>query len=415
MKLVRSLDFLDISSDLIIDLALQAKLLDHGRLALVGGAVRDAFLSDLCSGACQRTPDLDFVYEGDMNLFCIRLQAYFGLQRMQQLRLHDHFGTATLQLDSVRIDLASARLETYPSPAENPLVVFSSLENDLSRRDFTVNAMALVVNADGDSELLDPYGGSHHLISRELVFLHDESVSEDPTRVIRGARYAARLGFSLGTQSIRQVKSTLQLWPWSWRFGDPVDLVPPALGTRLRMELELLFNNEPWPQALSSLQDWSALSLLDQNLQNDSLLYPRLRCANRLQLPLLCALLSAAADPVALSQRLQIPGQQQRWLEELLLFRRWLETDVLITSWGEWDALQWTCSLEQECWTPEVVALSICDHQVCWRPLLRWWGRWRHVSAEITASELINQGVPPGPRLGDELHKSRLQAIERMR
>ena len=175
--------------------------------------------------------------------------------------------------------------------------------------------MALVVNADGDSELLDPYGGSQHLISRELVFLHDESVVEDPTRVVRAARYAARLGFSLGEQSIRQVKSTLQLWPWSWRLGDPLDLVPPALGTRLRMELELLFNHEPWPQALSSLQDWSALSLLDHNLQNDSFLYPRLRCANRLRIPLLCALLSAAADPVALSQRLQIAGQQQRWIE----------------------------------------------------------------------------------------------------
>ena len=415
MKLTRSLEFLDIPSDLAVDLALQARLLDQGRLALVGGVVRDVLLSELDPGICQRTPDLDFVYEGDMNLFCIRLQAYFGHQRMQQLRLHDRFGTATLQLDGFLIDIASARLETYPSPAENPLVVFSSLENDLFRRDFTVNAMALVVNADGDSELLDPYGGSQHLISRELVFLHEESVVEDPTRVVRAARYAARLGFSLGEQSIRQVKSTLQLWPWSWRLGDPLGLVPPALGTRPRMELELLFNHEPWPQALSSLQDWSALSLLDHNLQNDSFLYPRLRCANRLRIPLLCALLSAAADPVALSQRLQIPGQHQRWLEELLLFRSWLRRDVLTTSWGEWGALQWTCSLEQQCWTPEVVALSICDHQVCWRPLLRWWGRWRHVSSEITASELINQGIPPGPRLGAALSKSRLQAIERMR
>tara|TARA_B100001063_G_scaffold37348_1_gene30935 strand:- start:1922 stop:3169 length:1248 start_codon:yes stop_codon:yes gene_type:complete len=415
MKLIHSLEFLDIFSDLIVDLALQAKLLDHGRLALVGGAVRDVFLSELDSGVCQRTPDLDFVYEGDMNLFCIRLQAYFGHQRMQQLRLHDRFGTATLQLDGFLIDLASARLETYPSPAENPLVVFGTLENDLSRRDFTVNAMALVVNADGELEFLDPYGGSHHLVSRELVFLHEESVTEDPTRVIRGARYAARLGFSLAVQSIHQVKSTLQLWPWAWQPGDSMDLVPPALGTRLRMELELLFNNEPWPEALSSLQDWSALSLLDQNLQNDSFLYPRLRCANRLQLPLLCALISAAADPVALSQRLQIPGQHQRWLEELLLFRRWLRRDVLTTSWCEWGALKWTCSLEKQCWTPEVVALSICEHEVCWRPLLRWWGRWRHVSAQVTASELMKQGVQPGPQLGEALYKSRLQALEKMR
>ncbi|KZR90634.1 CCA tRNA nucleotidyltransferase [Synechococcus sp. MIT S9508] len=415
MKLISALEFLDIPSDLITALALQAEHLHNGRLALVGGAVRDALLSEIDPCIYPRSPDLDFVYEGDMNLFCTRLQTYFGPRRIQELRLHDRFGTANLRLDMVMIDLASARLETYPFPAENPLVVFSSLENDLSRRDFTVNAMALVLNADGDSHLLDPYGGRQHLIARELVFLHDESVAEDPSRVIRGARYAARLGFTLGVQSILQVKSTLQLWPWSWRIGDPVDLVPPALGTRLRMELELLFDNEPWPQALSSLRSWSALSLLDQNLQNDSLLYPRLRCANRLQIPLLCALISGAADPVALSQRLQIPGQQQSWLEELLLFRRWLESDVLTTSWVEWGALKWTCSLEQQSWTPEVVALAICEHQICWRPLLRWWGRWRHASAQITASELMKQGFQPGPRLGEALHKSRLQALERMR
>ena len=198
MKLTSLFKFLAIPADLIIDLAVQAKLLNHGRLALVGGAVRDVFLSELDSGVCQRTPDLDFVYEGDINLFCNHLQEYFGPRRLQQLRLYDRFGTATLQLDGFLIDLACARLEAYPSPAENPLVVFSSLENDLSRRDFTVNAMALLINADGDLELLDPYRGSEHLISRELVFLHEESVVEDPTRVVRAARYEARLGFSFG-------------------------------------------------------------------------------------------------------------------------------------------------------------------------------------------------------------------------
>ena len=83
MKLTGLFEFLAIPSDLMMDLAAQAKLLDHGRLALVGGAVRDIFLSELNSGACQEMPDLDFVYEGDMNLFCNRLQAYFGPQRLQ--------------------------------------------------------------------------------------------------------------------------------------------------------------------------------------------------------------------------------------------------------------------------------------------------------------------------------------------
>ena len=415
MASISELQLEDIPSDLINAFIQQAACLGNGRLALVGGAVRDSLLSIIDPNFSRQSSDIDFIYEGDIHLFCTGLQAFLGSRRIQELRFHDSFGTVNLLLDDLLIDLASARLETYPILAENPSVVFSSLENDLSRRDFTVNAMALVFNADGDPNLLDPHAGTQHLISRQLVFLHDESVAEDPTRVIRGARYAARLGFLLSDQSLQQLKSTLQVWPWSWKPGDPTDLCPPALGTRLRMELDLLFNNEPWPQALSFLQDWSALTLLDQSLQKDSRLFIRLRSAKRLQLPLLCALVAAAADPVDLSHRLQIPGQHQSWLEELLLFRRWIQSEVLTTSWEEWDALKWTSSLEQQCWTPEVVALAICDHKAYWRPLLRWWGRWRHVSAQITASDLMKQGYEPGPRLGQELKKSRMQALEGMR
>ena len=415
MAFFNELQLEGIPSDLISAFIQQAASLDNGRLALVGGVVRDSLLSIIDPDFCQKSPDIDIVYEGDIYLFCAGLQDSVGFHRIQELRFHDCFGTANFLFDGFLIDLASARFETYPFPAENPVVVFSSLEKDLLRRDFTVNSMALVFSADGDSQLLDPHSGRQHLISRRLVFLHDQSVAEDPTRVIRAARYVARLGFVLADQSLQQLKSTLQVWPWSWHPGDPMDVCPPALGTRFRMELELLFNNDSWLKALLSLQDWSALTLLDQNLQNDSRLCSRLRSANRLQLPLLCSLISAASDPVGLSKRLQLPRQHQSWLEELLLFRRWIQSDVSTSSWQEWNALKWTCSLEKQCWTPEVVALSICDHDVYWRPLLRWWGRWRHATAQTTASELIKQGFQPGPRLGEALKKSRMKALEKMR
>ena len=96
--------------------------------------------------------------------------------------------------------------------------------------------------------------------------------------------------------------------------GDAAE-APPALSTRLRMELERLLEREPWPQALDLLEDWHALPLLDPQLQNDPRRMQRLSWARRLGLPLMPALLLGAVDPVAFAQRLHIPGKHQQWLQ----------------------------------------------------------------------------------------------------
>ena len=101
------------------------------------------------------------------------------------------FGTVALQLDGILLDLASARW-LYPAPAENP-VVRATLQADLARRDFTINAMAFDLLS---GELIDLHHGQEDLASGQLALLHSGSVYDDPTRVIRAARYAARLGFS---------------------------------------------------------------------------------------------------------------------------------------------------------------------------------------------------------------------------
>jgi poly(A) polymerase len=290
------------------------------------------------------------------------------------------------------------------------------LKNDLARRDFTVNAMALVLgDGEADPELLDLHGGQDDLAARQLNFLHGGSVQDDPTRVVRGARYAARLGFGLAPQALEQVQATVGAWPWPWRQGDPLDRVPPALGTRLRMELELLFAREPWRQAVGHLQAWGALPLLDPSLQNDRLLLRRLRRAERLGVPLLCALMAASASPQALAQRLQLPLQQQRWIEERMDFQAWLAEQVLPDSWQGWSAARWTEALETRPWSAEVVALEVTLMGPCWRPLLRWWGRWRLMTSPQTARDLMATGFKPGPELGEALRQLRLQRLEAMR
>ena len=187
---------------------------------------------------------------------------------------------------------------------------------------------------------------------------------------------------------------------------------PPALATRLRMELERLLEREPWPQALDLLEQWQALPLLDFQLQNDPWRTQRLHWAQRLGLPLMPALLLRAADPVAVAQRLQIPGKQQQWLQQCGELRDWLvETPPPL----EATPSIWSTAIEQQGWPPEVVALAVTLKPKQWKPLLRWWGRWRRIQAPQTARDLIAAGWQPGPAIGEELRRQRSAAQDRSR
>ncbi len=310
----------------------------------------------------------------------------------------------TFQLDGISVDLATARREHYPAPAENPIVRLGTLQADLARRDFTINAMALdVVN----NELIDLHDGQKDLVAGQLKFLHSGSVQDDPTRVIRAARYAARLGFELAGESREQIRITIEKWPWNWSQGDEAFSAPPALASRMRMELGRLLEREPWAKAFDLLEEWGALTLLDPQLQTDQRRTERLRWAQRLDLPLMPALLVAATDPVAIAQRLQIHGKQQKWVQQCGAIRDWL---VNTAPSSEANPSIWSTAIEQQGWEPEAVALAVSLRPVKWKPLLRWWGRWRRIQAPQTARELIAEGWQPGPGIGEELRKQRKAA-----
>ncbi len=407
-----------IPTDLLSTLQVAARDSGVKRLALVGGAVRDALLHHDHQDPCLGLPDLDLVVEGSAEVFARQLRKLCGETRVPQLQVHAAYGTVDLVLDGVKLDLASARKEHYPAPGFNPVVSSGRLEDDVARRDFTVNAMALELSFEGLDQdyLLDRFEGREDLASRQLTFLHDFSVADDPTRVIRAARYAARLGFQLAPAAAIQIASTLTSWPWAWSSGDPAEQAPPALSTRLRMELELLFGQEPWAAALAFLQRWGALVLLDSELQQDSRLRRRLIQAQRLGLPLLTSLVAGARDPSALALRLQLPRQQQRQMQQLQDLFQWLDKELPAEASG-WSAATWSDALESRMLGPEVVAHAVCllaqspGERLKWRPLLRWWGRWRHLKAQFTARELIAQGWQPGPELGQELRRLRRERL----
>ena len=396
------------------------------RLALVGGAVRDLLLHRVHHDPWQGVPDLDLVVEpavveaGDppvapAHRLARRLIQRLGSAGVLTYQEHTAYGTAELELNLAEgpllLDLASARHEVYPAPGENPRVVFGSLAEDLARRDFTINAMALMVG-DAGTTLLDPHGGQADLGSRQLRLLHGASLQDDPTRIVRGARYAARLGFTLAPESLEQWTTTLARWPWAWRPGDPPALAPPALATRLRMELDLLLGREPWRAGLEALQSWGALELLDPDLQRDRRWPWRLRHAERMGLPLLPALVLAAGDPLALAERLQLPHRHQQLLAQARVLGQRLaalDPDQAPTLWAP---SRWCDLLEAPGVTAEAVALVAAAGGPWRRPLLRWWWRWRHLGSPRTASSLIEAGLAPGPQLGQRLRQLRAERLD---
>jgi len=172
------------------------------RAALVGGAVRDLL-------AGKSSDDIDFLIEGPAIQFAKALSAEWsrifpGAPAPLKNAAFAKYGTVKLSFESPiapgvdTLDFASARSETYPVPGGAPVVEFSDIGSDLARRDFSINAMAIMLDVDKQADLIDEHGGAQDLKEKLLTVLHDRSFVDDPARIIRGIRFASRFGFSFG-------------------------------------------------------------------------------------------------------------------------------------------------------------------------------------------------------------------------
>ncbi len=209
---------------------------DHGfAVYLVGGFVRDLLLG-------RETRDLDLVVDGDGLGFAAALAGELG----GQVRTYPAFLTAVVTEPSgLQLDIATSRSERYPSPAALPEVQPAGLGQDLFRRDFTVNTMAVRLPPGARPELVDPFGGRQDLEERTLRVLHDRSFLDDPTRVLRGIRFEVRLGFRFSPETLALARAA--------HFEG-------LSGSRLREELILLLD-EP-ELALPGLERLADLDLL---------------------------------------------------------------------------------------------------------------------------------------------------------
>jgi tRNA nucleotidyltransferase (CCA-adding enzyme) len=271
-------------------------------LYLVGGPVRDLYLGrPLC--------DVDVVVESDALDFARHLSEALGVPA----RVHDRFGTATLAMPGGgHLDLARSRRETYEKPGALPRVEPAPIEEDLGRRDFTINAMALEL-APG-ARLLDPFGGKADLQKRVVRMLHAGSPQDDPTRAFRAARYANRLGFRIETRTRKWIAEASGHGVFNAVSGD-----------RLRRELRLLFSEENRAGAVQLLYRLGLDREIDPALPREASILRRLRRAERIagrhpgKTSWLLYLLTwtaglEAADLERLSRRLSLAGAEARSL-----------------------------------------------------------------------------------------------------
>ena len=356
---------------------------------LVGGPVRDAVLDVPAN-------DLDFVLIGDAPTLASDLAEELG----GQVTVHPRFGTATVEIEGDRIDIVTARKEVYPLPGSLPEVLASSLEDDLARRDFSINAMALPLSGDSP-EVIDPHGGLEGLAYRRVATLHPGSFTDDPSRMLRAVRYEQRLGLQISDTTLSEMQSAL-----AGRHADAVS------GDRWRQEFQKIFEE---PQAFKMLIRAIGLGVL-------AAIHPALSDSRPLAIlagegglapsDFLAALAMplSAADGEGVSSRLNLPTDWARVVRDTIVLQ-----GILPEITGPSVSPSKVCSALEKLDADAIAAaarLSL-DIQLASR-LRRYLDVWRLVSPVLTGDDLLAMGVPPGSNVGEvlrELNSAKLDGL----
>jgi len=214
----------------------------------VGGFVRDLLMR-------VENFDVDIVVEGDGIRFAEEFEKKFPCRT----RTHKKFGTAIILFpDGLKIDVATARLEVYDSPAALPTVEKGSIKMDLYRRDFTINTLAIRLNPQGFGELTDFFGGVKDIKEKAIRVLHNLSFVEDPTRVFRAIRFEQRLGFQIGKHTQNLMKNAVKM-----------GFMERLSGGRVLSELILILQEDNPLPALRRMKDFDLLRFLHPHLKLD--------------------------------------------------------------------------------------------------------------------------------------------------
>jgi tRNA nucleotidyltransferase (CCA-adding enzyme) len=365
------------------------------RVYLVGGSVRDLLLGEASF-------DVDIAVEGDAIAFAYALaQALDG-----RATPHWKFGTAVVTFgEGEHVDVVTTRTEFYDSPGALPTVERAGLNEDLFRRDFTINAMAASLVADDFGRLVDPYGGRADLEAGVLRVLHNLSFIDDPTRILRGIRYEARFGFRFDDHSTRLLRSCIEL-----------GLVGDLSSSRLRDELTTLLEDPAAAEGIRRLGDLGADRAIHSQLRGDDESAALFSRAVALRDELEVDTPSWRLGLAALSRTLS-SDEAYDWLDRLKVRRQ--DADKIVGAIVI--APRIVDRLRAESLAPaEVVALA--DQFAPDAPLVAlalgestqlrdYFQRLRDVRLEIGGADLIALGLPESPRIGDILGELRRRKL----
>ncbi len=370
-------------------------------LFLVGGVVRDLLLK-------RRNLDLDFVLESDAIGFAEDLAVDYG----GAVQAHKPFGTAIWKLDAAaaeklllpaeanpeHVDFARARSETYAYPTALPTIAPSSIERDLRRRDFSLNALALQLSpAQAAGKLIDVCGGLHDLEQQHIRALHDQSFVDDPTRILRALRFARRFGFEIEPKTAALMQAALPM-------------LGRITGSRLRNEIDLILQEPEAAEIIQRAQTMGVLKsiaptfrvspALEQRLspQLDKMQTPRWTDIAAGDLALRWNLLLAeggASAARAICQRLELTQALSRSVA----------ASARITA--EASALNDAGVRNSEVarlldGAPELSLLAawitLSDQPLARRRIDDYANRWRYLRPGLNGDDLKRMGAPPGPR-----------------
>lgn len=348
-------------------------------LYLVGGGVRDLLLGG-------EHVDLDLVVEGD----AAALASDIATELWARLVSHPRFGTAVVQDDGFRLDVAQSRTERYERPGALPCVRPAGLQEDLGRRDFSINAMALRLVGPRAGQVVDPFGGREDLEQRRVRVLHDASFRDDATRILRGLRYAGRLRFRLQRHTGELLRRDLS-------YLDAIG------GARLRHEFERLACEARVAEIVRLTDDAGALCAAHPALRAGARAIravkglPQIATSHR-DAALFCLLLAGASlgEAEGAIERLALTGRQAGAVRGFLELRgqeaRLGRASLRASAAARLLAGQPRAAIE---------ALALATEQ----PLAadrarRYLDEWRFVRPRLNGRDVEALGVPHGPQVG---------------
>ncbi len=366
-----------------------------GVVYLVGGTVRDILLGE-------ESFDVDIAVEGNAIEFARALTSALE----GRMTSHQKFGTAAVLYGAdERVDVVTTRTELYDAPGALPTVRRAGLREDLFRRDFTINAMAVSLQPTDFGRLVDPYGGRADLDARLLRVLHNLSFIDDPTRIFRGIRYEARYGLRLEEHSARLAHACIEM-----------GLVGGLSSARLRDELQRLLEDPGAIGGILRLGELAADRAIHPHLRADSEAAALFERANALRDELHADVPSWRIGCAVLGRKMS-PEDAHTWLEGLNMRRR----DVDRIAGAITVAPRIVERLRSERLRPaEVVALAdpfapdapLLALAMEDRPELRdYFTRLRDVRIEIGGTELVALGLAESPRVGEVLAELRRRKL----